>query len=134
VSYYPLEKNGDAKAPSVVRADFDRIVALYPSQPIYFYQFGYPSSDYIQSSEARQAEFIREAFQAWDAHADHILLLDFTWLHDKSPAEVKGYEQYYGFSNRPFAEFLGSLGLRTYDGEDKEAFLTLLAEANARGW
>ncbi len=134
VSYYPLKANGDVEDPSIVRADFDRIVSLYPNQPIYFFQFGYPSSEYIQSSEARQAQFIREAFQAWDAYADHIILLDFTWLHDKSPQEVKDFEKYYGFSNRSFAEFLGSLGLRTYDGKDKPAFQTLLAEAKARGW
>lgn len=134
VSYYPLAENGDVKDPSVVFADFDRIVSLYPDQPIYFFQFGYPSSEYIHSSEERQAQFIRAAFQAWDAHADRIILLDFTWLHDKSPQEVKDFEKYYGFSNRSFAEFLGSLGLRTYDGRDKSAFQTLIAEAQARGW
>ena len=110
------------------------IESLYPNQPIYFYQFGYPSSDYVKSSEARQSQFIQEAFQAWDMHADHILMLDFTWLHDKSPEEVKGFEQYYGFSNRSFAEFLGSLGLRTYEGTDKPAFQTLIREARLRGW
>lgn len=134
VSYYPLAENGDVQDPIVVYDDFDRIAALYPDQPIYFFQFGYPSSEYTQSSEERQAQFIRAAFQAWDAHANHILLLDFTWMHDKSPQEVKDFETYYGFSNPPFAEFLGSLGLRTYDGKDKPAFQTLLEEARARGW
>ncbi len=62
VSYYPLKENGDVKEPSSVRADFDLIESLYPNQPIYFYQFGYPSSDYIKSSEARQSQFIQEAF------------------------------------------------------------------------
>jgi len=134
VSYYPLDDNGNVKDPSTVRADFDLISSLYPDQPIYFFQFGYPSSEYIKSSEALQSQFIREAFQAWDAHADHILMLDFTWLHDKSPDEVKEFEKYYGFSNRPFAEFLGTLGLRTYDGKDKSAFQILIEEAKARGW
>lgn len=133
VSYYPLE-NGNVKDPSTVHADFDLIASLYPDQPICFFQFGYPSSEIIKSSEARQSQFIREAFQAWDAHADHILMLDFTWLHDKSREQVREFEQYYGFSNRPFAEFLGTLGLRTYDGEDKPAFQTLIEEAKARGW
>jgi hypothetical protein len=134
VSYYPLDENGGVKDPTVVYDDFDRIVSLYPDQPIYFFQIGYPSSEYIQSSEERQAQFIQHAFQAWDAHAEHIILLDFTWMHDKSEQEVKDFEEYYGFSNRPFAEFLGSLGLRTYDGWDKPAFQILLAEAEARGW
>jgi hypothetical protein len=134
VSYYPIEENGDVKAPSIVRADFDLIVSLYPDQPIYFYQFGYPSSSIIKSSEALQAQFIQEAFQAWDAHSEQILMLDFTWLHDISPETVKEYEKYYGFSNRPFAEFLGTLGLRTHDGKDKLAFQTLIKEAKARGW
>ncbi|MBI5352981.1 MAG: hypothetical protein HZB50_10115 [Chloroflexi bacterium] len=134
VSYYPLEANGNVKDPSTVRADFDLIASLYPDQPIYFFQFGYPSSEYIKSSEERQSQFIREAFQAWDAHADHILMLDFTWLHDKSPEEVREFEKYYGFSNRPFAEFLGTLGLRTYGGKDKPAFQILIEEAKARGW
>jgi hypothetical protein len=47
---------------------------------------------------------------------------------------VKDFEKYYGSSNRSFAEYLGSLGLRTYIGKDKPAFKTLIEEAKARGW
>jgi hypothetical protein len=88
----------------------------------------------LGSSEARQAEFIAEIFAAWDRHADRIPMIDFTWLHDASPESVQDFEDFYGLSSDTFHEFLATLGLRTYDGRDKLAFLRLMEEAAARGW
>ena len=35
---------------------------------------------------------------------------------------------------RSFGEYLGTLGLRTHNGKDKQAFQALRREAKARGW
>lgn len=134
VSYYPMAEDGQVREPLEVGPDVDRLVEMYPDKPIVFYQAGYPSSERLGSSEARQAEFIAEIFAAWDRHADRIPMIDFTWLHDASPESVRYFEDFYGLSGGDFHEFLATLGLRTYDGRDKLAFLRLMEEAASRGW
>ena len=60
--------------------------------------------------------------------------LNFQWLHDSSPEDVATWQKYYGLKDEGFASFLGTLGLLTYDGKDKEAFVTLGEEVKKRGW
>ncbi len=136
VSHYPLNDDFSVQKPQVVSNLFNTICKLYPGRPIAFYQFGYPSSPALGSSEKLQAQFIREAFKAWDQHAKQITLIDFTWLHDTSPDGLKGVQQYYGITDLRFSEFISSLGLRTYAGAgtDKLAYKALCEEAKARGW
>ena len=134
VSYYPLSNDFKVNNPAVVAGDFDTIAAVYPDKPIVFYQLGYPSSEYIKSSEERQALFIFEVFHAWDKHSTSIKMIDFTWLHDTSPQKVDEMAGVYGISSRGFKEFIGTLGLRTYDGRDKPAYRRLKQEIQARGW
>lgn len=134
VSYYPMADNGNVKDPATVGSDFDTLVALYPEKPIAVYQIGYPSSQYLESSEERQALFIFEMFRAWDRHASRIQMMALTWMHDISPQAVEDFTQFYGLDGKKFTEFLGTLGLRTYDGLDKPAYQRLIVEAKARGW
>ncbi len=136
VSYYPLNSNFTVKPPSVVANVFDSIVALYPTKPICFYQFGYPSSASCNSSETLQRQFIIESFQNWDNYAQNIKLIDFTWLHDYDSATVNFYANYYGISDTSFLEFLHTLGLRKWDGNgiDKPAFTELQCQAKQRGF
>lgn len=136
VSHYPLNDDFSVQKPQVVSGLFNTICKLYPGRSIAFYQFGYPSSSVLGSSEKLQAQFIREAFKAWDQHAKQITLIDFTWLHDTSPEGLKSVQQYYGITDLRFSEFISSLGLRTYAGAgtDKLAYKVLCEEAKARGW
>ena len=134
VTYYPLKRDFTVREPEIVHTDFDTICRLYPDRSIYFLELGYPSGKKNDSSQSRQAEFIRRTFQAWDTHQMQVRLISFTWLTDINPAAVRQYERYYGISNKAFASYLGSLGLRTFDGEDKEAFQALREEAEKRGW
>ena len=134
ITYYPLNRDITVKEPDAVLADFDTISRLYPERSIYFLELGYPSGKDNNSSQGKQAEFVRQTFQAWDAHLEQIRLISFTWLTDIDPAAVKRYERYYGISNRGFASYLGTLGLRTFDNKDKEAFRALREEAEKRGW
>jgi hypothetical protein len=136
VTYYPLTGDFKVKDPRTVRDDFQRLTQLYEDRPIYFLEAGYPTSAELSSSEEKQAQFVREVFQAWDKYADQIRLISFVWLSDIPLEQVEEYEIYYGLQDRHFAEFLRTLGLRTYSGsgEDKEAFRVIRAEAEARGW
>ncbi len=120
----------------MVADDLAEMVALAQGKPIYLLEAGYPSSEVCNSSEAMQAEFVRQIFRAWDAHPEDIPLISFSWLSDLSPKVVQDFQSYYGLQNQAFGEYLRTLGLRTWPGagEDKAAFLTLQAEAHARGW
>ena len=133
-TYYPLGKDFKVKSPSVVFKDIDRVIELYKDKPVYFLEAGYPSSRFLGSSEAKQAEFIGAMFKAWDRHRKQIKLVNFIWLHDITEAEVKSYSKYYGLSSKGFAAYLGSLGMRTHRGKDKQAFKALRRESKARGW
>ncbi|MCK9208685.1 MAG: hypothetical protein M0P66_16355, partial [Salinivirgaceae bacterium] len=88
VSYYPLNNDFTVKPVSTVPVDFATLVGLYPTKPICFYQYGYPSSTVCNSSEALQARFITQTFSAWDTYAANIRMIDFTWLHDLDTALV----------------------------------------------
>lgn len=134
LTYYPLNANFSVKEPSTVSKDFALFVELYPDKPIYILEAGYPSSSLLGSSEEKQAEFIKEVFIAWDANVEHIKLIDFTWLHDISPSSLIEYSNYYGINSSFFLAYLETLGLRTFDGEDKKAFKIFINEVKARAW
>ena len=53
-------------------------------------------------------------------------------MDDQSPETIEDWKNYYG--NDPgLVEFLSTLGLRTYAGADKAAWLQVKTEANIRG-
>jgi len=134
VTYYPLNSDFTVKNPRIVKSDFDALTSIYRDKPIFILECGYPSSNVLKSSERKQGEFVREVFKTWDAHASQIQLISFTWLHDVSQATVEEWSAYYGISDLNFKEYLQTLGLRTWDGKDKKAFVALKEEAKTRGW
>ncbi|MDA0890670.1 MAG: hypothetical protein O3A52_05925, partial [Bacteroidetes bacterium] len=136
VSYYPINSNFTVKPVSTIPIDFGTLVALYPLKPLYFYQYGYPSSPTCNSSETQQAQFITQTFTTWDTYASNVKKIDFTWLHDLDTAAVNFYGTYYGITDTIFLEFLHTLGLRTWNGNgvDKQAFVELECQAKQRGY
>jgi hypothetical protein len=134
LTYYPLNADFTVKNPKVVHEDFAKLVTLFPDKPIYILEAGYPSSELLGSSETKQADFVREIFRAWDTHAKYIELLDFLWLHDIPPTVANELGDYYRLRDEKFLAYLATLGLRTFDGEDKEAFKVLRLETKQRGW
>jgi len=136
VTYYPLNADFTVENPDVVSADFDRLAQVYAGRPIVITEAGYPTSSDCRSSDAMQAQFVDNVFRAWDANSTQIVSITFSWLTDISPDAVSGYAKYYAVGSRPFAEFLRTLGLRTYPGpgQDKPGFTALAAEAHKRGW
>ena len=136
VTYYPLQEDFTVQDPEVILEDFNRIIEMYPDNEIHIAEIGYPTSEINNSSPEKQAAFIHNLFLAWDKHASQITLISYAWLTDLPYVSVKEYEDYYGLSDPAFAEFLRTLGLRTYpgSGEDKIGFQVFQAEAKARGW
>lgn len=134
ISYYGIRSNMEVTDPKKVHEDFDTVCSIFRGKKIYFYQFGYPTSTLLKSSTLKQKEFVEESFLAWDEHADQIDLIDYTWLHDHSPESADQILKIYNFFDPKFREFIATLGLRTFSGQDKPAFVTLKQQAKARGW
>lgn len=136
ISYYPLNPDYTVKPVTVIQTDFAKVISIYPDISISFSQYGYPSSASCLSSDEQQAQFITQTFTSWDAYANHIRSIEFTWLHDISASAVNYYESYYGVSDSGFLDYLGSLGLRTYaiSGANKPAFNELICQAGKRGY
>ena len=135
LSYYPMKhKLRGVKSAKSVHADFSTIVNAIPDKPIIYYQIGYPSSSILGSSPKQQAMFMTEAFRAWDAHADRILMLNFQWMHETPKFGLDQFAAYYKYDTPNFRAFLGSLGLQSWSGQPKPAWNTLAQEAKARGF
>jgi hypothetical protein len=135
ISYYPLEGNFTVREPKTVKKDFARLLENFKgSKPVYFYQYGYPSSKYVGSSEDKQASFIKETFEAWDLYKSRVKMIDITWLTDMSTAELNTTSKFYRSFDRRFTDFLSSIGLRSYSGREKPAFDQMKKELKARGW
>lgn len=136
LTYYPLNADFMVKDPGVVFADFDRMVRLADGKPLVMAEVGYPSGAACKSSEAKQAAFVRNVFQAWDAHAAQIPCIAFSWQTDISREAAEAFVQYYGVPAPAFQEYLLTLGLRhrAGAGKDKPAFSAWKAAAKARGW
>lgn len=135
ISYYPLSSEFLVHSEQEIAESFAEVLdVLPPDQPILINQLGCPSSAQNRSSDRRQAEFIDQAFDLWDDYSDRIALIRFTWLHDLSPQAVADFNTFYGTESDAFTAYLDSLGLRTYDGQDKRAFSRLKANAESRGW
>lgn len=134
VTYYPLNPDFTVRDPSVVKEDFDKICTLYPGKQIYFLEAGYPSSTLLNSSDEKQAEFVRDLFAAWDEHKDQITVVNFVYMHDISQADTDRMVGYYGLNDPKFAAYLGTLGLRTSDDKDKPAWTVFKDEAKTRGF
>lgn len=136
VSYYPLNTDFTVKPVTTIPTDFATLVGLYPSKPLVFYQYGYPSGPLCNSSETKQAQFITQTFSSWDAYSNNIRKIDFTWIHDLDSALVAYYSTYYGLSDPVFLEYLRTIGLRTWNGKgtNKAAFNELQCQAKQRGF
>jgi hypothetical protein len=134
ITYYPLDAKFQVQDPAEAETDLQKLVTTFEGKDIVLAEVGYPSSEVNGSSMIKQAKFVHHMFVAWDKYADRIKLISFTFQTDMSPERVSDLEAYYGFSNKAFAEYLHTLGLRTYDGKDKLAWKQLVAEAEARGW
>jgi len=97
-------------------------------------EVGYPTGALCNSNDFLQAWFVAEMFHAWDIWSAHIKLVEFLALTDFSPETVDYLEQYYGISDPAFLEFLGTLGLRKWDGTPKLGLYFFYWGAWARGW
>jgi len=140
LSYYPNESDFTVKAPSRVHEDIEMVLDLYPEIPTFIVETGYQTSTACNSSEEKQAQFIREMFALWDKHPERINFMGFLWLTDLSDQVTEQYVNDYGLTNFPHLEafrgYLQTTGLRTWanNGTDKKGYAQLEQELQRRGW
>jgi hypothetical protein len=136
VSYYPLNPDFTVKPITAIADNIEALIDLYPSKPLFFYQYGYPSSALCSSSDYLQRDFITKTFEIWDLHPIAIKGFDFTWLHDLDPVMVDYWGEYYGLTDEVFLEYLRTIGMRTFEGmgTDKPAMQELLCQAALNGF
>jgi len=136
-TYYPLNFDFTVKDPSVVSSDIAAFVSNYSAagKPLYLQEVGYQSGAQCNSSEEKQAQFIRNIFAAWDAHRAQIKVVNFLRLNDVSAVSADATAAQYGMTgNARFIAFIKTLGLVAYGGTEKPAFKILSDGAHARGW
>lgn len=135
LNYYLLDNQFQVRPTFNVHNEFSAIAGEFSGREVWFTEVGFPSgNEHCGSSEDKQAAFFHEVFTAWDNNLATFKLLNINWLNDASAAQVAAWAQYYGSSQPGFLEFLGTLGVRTHAGEDKNAWLQIKAETGARGW
>lgn len=133
-TYYPLNSNFTVKPANSPLADFPTLLAYRDNRPLVMQEVGYPSSTVINSSQAQQAEFFRNVFDAWIAADGGIELLNLFLLHDFSTDLVDTFVAYYGVNDPNFRAYLDSLGLRNSDNTDKAAWPVVIEEAAEAGF
>ena len=134
-TYYPLGPGFVPKGPQSPGNDFATMLTLAGGRAVVLQEVGYPTSSVLSSSEADQAAFVSNVFQAWQARSQQIPFLSYFALHDFSADFCALLEQYYNDpSDSAFEAYLCSLGLRHSDGTPKPSWGTLVGAAAAQGF
>ncbi len=118
----PVENIGD---------HLDLITQAAGEKDIYFQEAGFPSSEGLGSSQARQAKFFDTFISALRGR-DQIKMASLFMLHDFTQEHCDMFTGYYGFAKAPkgtkakFRDFICTLGLKTSDGKEKQAWKTVV--------
>jgi hypothetical protein len=99
----------------------DTLVEMADGKPVILAEAGYPS-DGCGSDAEGQKRFVQTLFAALKDREAQVPVVNLVWMHDISADQMDTYRRYYGSDDDCFARYLGSLGLRTRDGQDKPAF------------
>ena len=103
--------------PSEAKTALFEMTELAAGRPTVIQRLGYSSSRALESSEEEQADFIEEAFRAWELLGEKISFLNLWCMRDPTEAECDELAAWYGFLEIPaFSPFIRSIGLRQVDG------------------
>lgn len=131
-SYYPLNADFSMKAPSVAGEDIGRMVEAAGSRDVLFQEIGYASAERLNSSQAKQAEFLEHVFAALRTHADKIVHARILFMSDLPQSVVDTLASYYKAPNSEnFKAYLETLGLFDQRGRPKQAWRVFEREARA---
>ncbi len=120
--------------PEAPHKELPQMVALAAGKPVVLQEVGYPSGAGAASSEAKQAEFIRQFFAAWEKHRAAIPAISLFMQTDFGSRVCAQLTDYYGFGDfkTQFADFICTLGLKDAHGRPKLAWNVLQNEVAPR--
>jgi hypothetical protein len=124
-TYYPLNPDFTLRPPTDAAHDLDVMLDLAAGKPLWLLESGYPSNG-CGAPEGGQEAFFNTLLTAVAQHKEAIALVSATYLTDLPEAVVDGFSDYYGIGGDCFARYLGSLGLRQFDGTAKPALAALM--------
>jgi hypothetical protein len=106
------------------------MVSLAGDKPVVLQEAGYPSGSLNGSSEAAEAAFVTDLFQAWRNAGNSMPFLSYFLLYDLDTTTCADHGVYYGSADPAFLSNLCSLGLRRSDGTAKAAWSAFVTAAN----
>lgn len=126
VNHYPLATDFSILPPATIASDLSEMLALSAPAPLYLTETGSPSAG-CGAGPNHQTEFLQHLMGAAETSETRLRLVTLVWLHDLPPAEVDALAAYYNTATPCSKAYLASLGLRSWDGQDKIAFQWLRA-------
>lgn len=128
LTYYPMGANFQFEDPSVADRDIGKMGAIVGSKKFILSEIGYGSAPSLGSSEAKQAEFYRNVFQALRKHRDHLVAAVFLHQRDWSTKTCDDFAVWYRMGGKEFKDYLCSLGIMDQNARPKEAWKTFQEE------
>jgi hypothetical protein len=129
LTYYPIQGDSQVLSPSSPLTDIPTMLSLAGDKPVVLQEAGYPSGALNGSSEAAQAQFVTDLFQAWRNAGNSLPFLSYFLLYDLDTTTCAELGGYYGTADPAFLSYLCSLGLRTSDGTAKPAWSAFVTAA-----
>lgn len=131
-SYLPGLGMDMAGSPSDIATDADVLVAKVQGKPIFLEALGFPSSDVVGGSEAKQALFLENFFTMLGPRRSSFEFVNIEGLHDLGPLRCAARATFAGQAAQgPWAAHACSLGLFTADSQPKAAWQAFLNGAAA---
>jgi hypothetical protein len=131
-SYLPGLGTEAAGLASNIATDVDVLVTQAMGKPIVIEALGYPSSDVVGGSDAKQALFLETFFTALGPRRTNFVFVNIEGLHDHAPTRCAERATSAGQAvDGPWASYSCSLGLYTADSQPKPAWQVFVKGAAA---
>lgn len=131
-SYLPGLGTDTAGLASNIATDVDVLVAKAMGKPIVIEALGYPSSDVVGGSDAKQALFLETFFTALGPRRSSFVFVNIEGLHDHAPGRCAERAMSAGQAvDGSWAAYTCSLGLFTADSQPKPAWQVFVKAAAA---
>jgi len=131
-SYLPGLGTDNAGLASNIATDADALVASAQGKPIVIEALGYPSSDVVGGSTAKQALFLETVFTVLGTRRASFAFVNIEQLHDLAPGRCADRALFQGQTvDGLWATYSCSLGLFAADGQPKPSWQVFVNGAAA---
>jgi len=130
LTYYPLNPDFTFRDPGDVPGDFAKMFEAARGKRVFFQELGYASSERVNSSQEKQARFMKNVLDTLGQHRGQTIGGHFVWMSDIPLSLADKFGDYYKLPNSDrFKAFLASLGYFDREGQPKLAWAVFEKEA-----